>query len=136
MRISAQIQGIDEAIAQLKQKGKDLKKVQPKALRAGANILAKAMKAEVNVSNIDHLHIKDDIKVRQTPKKERIYPDAISYDVGPGKETAWRARFHHDGFIAKNGRVVRGNPFGARSYRIKKNAINQAVLKELQRGLR
>lgn len=38
-------------------------------MRAGAKILAEQMKKEVNVSDIDHVHIRDDIKVRQTPKK-------------------------------------------------------------------
>ncbi|ARW38103.1 HK97-gp10 family putative phage morphogenesis protein [Bacillus velezensis] len=136
MRISAQMQGIDEAIARLERAGKDIKKAQPKALRAGAKILAKAMKDEVNVSNIDHVHVKDDIKVRQTPKRNRIYPDAVSFDIGPGKETAWRAKFNHDGYIAKNGRYVSGNPFGSKAFKAKKSAINQAVLRELQRELR
>lgn len=134
MRITAQAEGIDEAIRRLQEVGANLKKAQPKALRAGAKILAEQMKKEVNVSDIDHVHIRDDIKVRQTPKKERVYADAVSYDVGPGKETAWRARFHHEGYVAKNGRFVKGNPFGTRAYRVKKDAINQAILKELQKG--
>ncbi|TFU99070.1 HK97 gp10 family phage protein, partial [Bacillus stratosphericus] len=79
MRIAAQAEGIDEAIRRLQEVGANLKKAQPKALRAGAKILAEQMKKEVNVSDIDHVHIRDDIKVRQTPKKERVYADAVSY---------------------------------------------------------
>ncbi|TWL35518.1 hypothetical protein CHCC15292_3926 [Bacillus licheniformis] len=94
------------------------------------------MRAEVPVSEIDHKHIKDDIQVRQTPKKDRPIPNAISFDIGPGKETAWRAKFVHNGYVAKNGRFVRGNPFAVRAYRLKRVAINQAVMNEMRKGAR
>ncbi|WP_257787573.1 hypothetical protein [Bacillus safensis] len=40
MRITAQAEGIDEAIRRIQEVGANLKKAQPKALRAGAKILA------------------------------------------------------------------------------------------------
>lgn len=69
MRVSLDIEGLDDMISQLERKGKDMQKVTPKALRAGGRVLAQGMKDEVPVSDIDHVHIRDDIKVRQTPKK-------------------------------------------------------------------
>lgn len=71
MRISLDIEGVDDMIKRLERAGKDVEKATTKALRAGARVLAEGMKEEVPVSDIEHLHIRDDIKVRQTPKKER-----------------------------------------------------------------
>ncbi|MFC7800516.1 HK97-gp10 family putative phage morphogenesis protein [Bacillus subtilis] len=136
MRVSLDIEGLDDMISQLERKGRDLQKVTPKALRAGGRVLAQGMKDEVPVSDINHVHIRDDIKVRQTPKKDRPMPDVITFDIGPGKETAWRARFVHDGFVAANGRFVRGNPFAIRAFRIKKEQIVQAIAREYQKAMR
>ncbi|MEC1338057.1 HK97 gp10 family phage protein [Bacillus velezensis] len=135
MRISLDIEGIDDMIKRLERAGKDVEKATTKALRAGARVLAEGMKEEVPVSDIEHLHIRDDIKVRQTPKKERL-PGVISYDIGPGKETAWRARFVHNGFVSRNGRFVRGNPFATRAFRLKREAITNAIIREYQKALR
>jgi len=136
MRIAVQVDGFDDALRRLERFGQDVEKRQVRSLRAGGNVLRDGMRAEVPVSEIDHKHIKDDIKVRQTPKKDRSIPNAVSFDIGPGKETAWRAKFVHNGYVAKNGRFVRGNPFAVRAYRLKRVAINQAVMNEMRKGAR
>jgi HK97 gp10 family phage protein len=60
-----------------------------KVLREAAKPVAEAMRANVNVSNKDHVHIRDDIKISGVRTKE----DTKYIDVGPGKDTAWRAKF-------------------------------------------
>lgn len=135
MRISANIDGIDEIERRLQQIGKDVKKTQSQALRAGAKVLADGIRQEVPVSDINHEHIRDDIKIRQTPKRDQPIPGSISYDIGPSEKTAWRARFTHDGFTAKNGKFVRGNPFITRAYNIKRDAIQRAIAEKLRKGI-
>ena len=62
--------------------------------------------------------------------------DMIKRLERPGKETAWRARFVHDGFVSRNGRFVRGNPFATRAFRLKREAITNAIIREYQKALR
>ncbi|MBI0440911.1 HK97-gp10 family putative phage morphogenesis protein [Bacillus velezensis] len=135
MRIATNIDGIDELERRLSLMGKDVKKAQIKALRAGGKVLAEGIKQEVPVSDIHHEHIRDDIQVKQTPKRDRIIPDSVSFDVGPSAKTAWRAKFTHEGFTAKNGKFVRGNPFMTRALRVKSEAVQRAIAAEMRKGL-
>ncbi|TXK24385.1 HK97-gp10 family putative phage morphogenesis protein [Bacillus amyloliquefaciens] len=135
MRISANIDGLDDIERRLMQMGKDIKKSETKALRAGAQVLAEGIRQEVPVSDINHQHIRDDIRIRQTPKKDRPIPDSISFDIGPSEKTAWRARFTHDGFTTSAGKFIKGNPFITRAYRVKRDAIQKAITENLRKGL-
>jgi len=83
------LEGVNELIAQLEAMGKNVSKVENIALKAAAQPVAEDMRSLVHVSDISHKHIRDNIEISGVKKG-----DAGKYvTVGPGKETAWRAKF-------------------------------------------
>ncbi|MCL6443925.1 MAG: HK97 gp10 family phage protein [Alicyclobacillus sp.] len=103
MGASMRVTGMDELMARLREMGADVNKVQNKALRAGAKPIAEAIAANVNVSDRNEVHIRDDIVIGR-PKEDagRRY-----IEIGPSKKTAWRAKFLEFGHaVVKNGRIV------------------------------
>lgn len=102
-----------------------MKAIERKAVRAGAEILAETIRKEVPVSDIDHLHIRDDIVIAM--KKQ----DGVTVaEVGPSKRTAWRARFLEFGTVK-----MAPNPFMSRSEKLSRDEVLQAIKRELQKGL-
>lgn len=85
-----ELQGVDQMISAIRQKlGEGAKKMENETLRSGGEIFAAAQRDSVAVSDINHLHIKDDIKVSSVRSK-----DGDKYvAIGPGKATGWRAHF-------------------------------------------
>lgn len=83
------VQGMEELLANLQQLGTKAAKVENKALKEGGKIVAEAMRQNVNVSGKNQKHIRDDIQVSNVKGKD----GAKHVEVGPGKETNWRAKF-------------------------------------------
>ena len=89
MAAEFELQGLDELLNHLQQISDKAGRVENKALKAAAQPVADEMKSLVNVSSIDHLHIRDNIKISGVKSK-----GGIKYiEIGPGKETNWRAKF-------------------------------------------
>ena len=83
------VEGMDELISRLASAGRNVDIAIDDALKEVAENIKDEMQKLVPVSDINHLHIKDDIKVSDiigegTGKK---------ISVGPSKKTSWRAKF-------------------------------------------
>jgi HK97 gp10 family phage protein len=102
-----------------------MKAIEKKAVKAGAEILAETIRKEVPVSNIDHLHIRDDIVIAM--KNE---DGATVAHVGPSKRTAWRAKFLEFGTVKMS-----PNPFMSRSEKLSRERVLEAIKREVQKGL-
>jgi HK97 gp10 family phage protein len=126
MGASFEFEGFEQIQKKLKELGNKAKRVENKAILEGANIVAERMREEVPVSNIDHLHIKDDIEVSKVKRKGGI-PSA---EVGPGESTAWRAKFLEFGTVKMS-----PQPFISRSAKLSKEQVKKAVASELKKGL-
>jgi HK97 gp10 family phage protein len=84
-----QVDGMQELLAKLQVLGDKASRVENQALKVGAEPLAEAIRRNVNVSNRNETHIRDDIQISGVKTK-----DGVKYvEVGPGMETAWRAKF-------------------------------------------
>jgi HK97 gp10 family phage protein len=126
MGASFEIEGYEQIQNRLKELGNKAKRVENKAILEGANIVADRMRKEVPVSNIDHLHIRDDIQVSKVKRKGGI-PSA---EVGPGESTAWRAKFLEFGTVKMS-----PNPFISRSAKLTREQVKTAISSELKKGL-
>lgn len=82
--------GEEQMLAAIRSKlSSGIAKLENQGLREGGEIFAEAQREKVAVSNVDHVHIRDDIQVSPVRRKNGIRFVAI----GPGKLTAWRAHF-------------------------------------------
>ncbi|UQD53305.1 hypothetical protein C0971_15705 [Bacillus methanolicus] len=126
MGASMELEGFVELQKRLNELGQKGKKVESRAIQSGAKILADTIKKEVPVSDIDHLHIRDDIQVTRTKRK-----DGVAFaDVGPGKETAWRAKFLEFGTVK-----MPPNPFMSRAEKKSQNEVLAAIKQEIRKEL-
>jgi HK97 gp10 family phage protein len=83
------LEGFAALQARLEALGAKAAKVENAALREGAKPLAKAMSETVAVSDRNETHIRDDIVTSSVKTK-----DGVKFiEVGPGKDTNWRAKF-------------------------------------------
>ncbi len=126
MSASLEVNGMEEIQRRLMQLGNDKKIVENKAVREGAQHLLEKMKEEVPVSNINHTHIRDDLKITGVKRASGV----PVVEVGPGKKTAWRARFLEFGTVKMS-----PNPFISRSVKLSKEDVKAAIKSELRRGL-
>lgn len=126
MSSSFEVNGMDQILRRLNELGTDRKKVENKAILAGAEILAEKMRDEVPVSNVNHTHIRDDIQISKVKRKD----GAPFVEVGPGEETAWRAKFLEIGTSK-----MPADPFMSRSVDLTKNPVKAELKNELRRGL-
>jgi HK97 gp10 family phage protein len=126
MGASFEFDGMEQIQRRLAALGADRKKVENKAILAGAELLAEKMREEVPVSDINHVHIRDDIQVSKVKRK-----DGVPFvEVGPGKETNWRAKF-----IELGTSKLPANPFITRSVRLTKEPVKSKLKNELKSGL-
>lgn len=126
MGASFEFEGFEQIQKSLQELGNKAKRVENKAILEGANIVADRMRKEVPLSDVDHVHIRDDIQVSNVKRKNDI---PVS-EVGPGKETAWRAKFLEFGTVKMS-----PNPFISRSAKLSKEQVKKAVASELKKGL-
>ncbi|MBN6186405.1 HK97 gp10 family phage protein [Aneurinibacillus sp. BA2021] len=83
------ITGMKELTARLQTLGAKAARIENQALRAGGEVVADAMRQNVNRSHENQTHIQDDIKVGNVKQNG----SAKFVEVGPGKDTNWRAKF-------------------------------------------
>lgn len=122
-----ELQGVDQMLAAIRQKmGDGAKKLENSTLREGGEIFAVAQRERVPVSDIDHLHIRDDIKVSGVRAKEGEKYVA----VGPGKATGWRAHFLEFGTSKMN-----AQPFIYPSFHEQKARVAQFMAAEFRAAL-
>lgn len=87
--MTLQLEGVDKLYLEFKKMEQQAKKKENKALRAGAKPLAEAIKQHVPRSHKHQKHIQEDIRISNVKGKE----GAKWIEVGPGKDTGWRAKF-------------------------------------------
>ncbi|CAI6023545.1 hypothetical protein PAECIP112173_00347 [Paenibacillus sp. JJ-100] len=122
-----ELQGVDQMLAVIRQKlGDGAEKLEKKTLREGGEIFAAAQRESVAVSNIDHLHIRDDIKVSGVRSE-----DGDKYvAVGPGKATGWRAHFLEFGTSK-----MPAQPFIYPSFHEQKDRVARFMAAELRNAM-
>ncbi|WP_339273620.1 HK97-gp10 family putative phage morphogenesis protein [Paenibacillus sp. FSL W8-0426] len=114
-------------LAAIRQKlGEGAQQLENKALREGGEIFAAAQRNSVAVSQIDHLHIRDDIKVSGVRSNDGDKFVAI----GPGKKTGWRAHFLEFGTSK-----MPAKPFIYPSFHEQKARVAQFMASELRKAL-
>ncbi|MEO2212123.1 HK97-gp10 family putative phage morphogenesis protein [Paenibacillus amylolyticus] len=120
--------GINEMLAAIRQKmGNAAENLEKKTLREGGAIFAQAQSESVAVSNINHLHIKDDIKVSGVKSN-----DGDKYvAIGPGRKTGWRAHFLEYGTSK-----MPAQPFIYPSFHEQKAKVAQFMADEFAKYLR
>ena len=126
MPASFEVKGLAELQKKIEALGKQGKRIENRAIRAGAEIVAERMRQEVPVSNIDHVHIRDDIKISGVRRSGGI----PHISVGPGEETAWRAHFLEFGTVKMTPR-----PFISKAGELSRDKALEAIKQELRKGL-
>lgn len=122
-----ELQGVNQMLAAIRQKlGEGAQQLENKALREGGEIFAAAQRNSVAVSQIDHLHIRDDIKVSGVRSNDGDKFVAI----GPGKKTGWRAHFLEFGTSK-----MPAKPFIYPSFHEQKARVAQFMASELRKAL-
>lgn len=119
------VSGLNEILARLNELGDRAEIIEKKALKKGAEIVQEAMKGNVNRSDRDSVHIQDDLKV--SIKDENGVKVA---EIGPGKATAWRAKFLEFGTTK-----MPAYPFVEKSLTENREQVMEAIARELKRGM-
>ncbi|MFU1798207.1 HK97-gp10 family putative phage morphogenesis protein [Paenibacillus azoreducens] len=101
-------------------------RMENQGLKEGGEIFAEAQREKVPVSSIEHLHMKDDIKVSSVRRG-----DGIRFIVvGQGKKTRWRAHFSE--FGTKN---QHAEPFIYPAFHENKDRVAQLLADMQRRGM-
>jgi HK97 gp10 family phage protein len=116
--MSIEIEGMAELRQRLQALGDKAKRVENKAIKAGGEIVATHMRENVNVSSKDQVHIRNDIVVSGIKKTG----GETHVTVGPGKATAWRARFLEFGTVK-----MRPYPFIDPAAQQSKHEVTEAI---------
>lgn len=120
------LEGLDELLAAIEQKGLKVAKVEGVALKAAAEPVAKDMQSLVPISDIQHPHIREDIQISGVKTA-----GGIKYvTVGPGKETNWRAKFLELGTSK-----MAAKPFMGPAYEQNKANITRIIRQTLKEAL-
>lgn len=128
MGSSVELQGVEQMLDSIRSKlSSGVTRVENQGLRAAGEILADAQREKVKRSDIEHTHIQDNIRVSGVRRGDGIRFVA----VGPGKETAWRARFLEDGT-----RNMPAQPFIYPAAHENKALIAQLLASYYRRGMR
>ncbi len=94
MGSGVELQGVDQMLAAIQRKlASGVARLENQGLREAGEILAEAQRNHVPISSIDHLHMRDDIRVSRVRRIDGLKVITI----GPGKKTAWRAHFSEFG---------------------------------------
>jgi HK97 gp10 family phage protein len=125
-----EVSGFEEISRNLQALGDKKNRVENRAVRAGAEIVAEKMREIVAVSDIKsagYKHIKDDIQISGIRRAKEGTPIVM---VGPGKETAWRAKFLEFGTIN-----MPPQAFISVAAQLTATLVQAAIVRELRRGL-
>ncbi|MDV2683804.1 HK97 gp10 family phage protein [Alkalihalophilus lindianensis] len=128
---SDEVEGFEEVLKNLSDFGNGYKRVEGRAVKAGATIVLERMKQEVPVSDINgesYVHIRDDLGMSGI---RRVREGTAIVLVGPGKKTAWRAKFLEFGTIK-----MPPNAFISRASSLSRLLVKVAIMSELKKGLK
>ncbi|MYX18861.1 hypothetical protein GTY77_02045 [Streptomyces sp. SID8380] len=125
---SVDIEGVERMLATIRQKiNSGVERMENQGLRAAGEIIATSQREKVAVSTIEHVHIKDTIKVSNVRRG-----DGMRYVlIGASKETAWRVHFLENGTKRQP-----AQPFIYPSFHENKARISQFMSIEMRRGMR
>lgn len=127
MANGVELQGVEQMLATIRQKlSSGVQRVENQGLRAAGEIVAAAQREKVAVSSIEHVHIKDDIKVSNV-RREGGQRFVL---VGVGKQTGWRAHFLEYG--TKN---TPAQPFVYPVFHENKAQISQVIAISMRKGM-
>lgn len=84
-----EIEGMDELLNKLSQLGNSVDGVIDNVLKEAGTNVKDEMQKLVQVSDINHKHIRDDIQISKIKGKGTTK----FIEIAPGKETNWRAKF-------------------------------------------
>ena len=87
--MSVEIEGLDALIARLNTMQGESDGIVEEAIESAAQILKQEIESSVAISSISHKHIRDDITISRI---EGVGTQK-SVNIGPGKDTGWRAKF-------------------------------------------
>lgn len=80
---------MQQLLGELNKLGAKAARIENQALREGAEPVAQSMRQKVNRSSKDQPHIQDNIEISRVKQQ-----DGVKYiEVGPNKDTNWRAKF-------------------------------------------
>lgn len=121
-----QMEGIQGLLRELQRLGEKANRIENQALKEGAEPVAQAMRQKVRVSTKNQPHIRYNIEISRVKQE-----DNIKYvEVGPNKETNWRARFLEFGTSKMRARPFMG-PAAAES----RGKVLARIERALRRGL-
>lgn len=127
MGSGVELQGVDEMLAAIRRKlASGVMQLENQGLREAGEIIAEAQREKVAVSNINHEHIKDDIRVSGVRRE-----DGLRYVlVGASKKTAWRLHFLEFGT-----KKMPPQPFVFPSYQENKDRVSALLAGTFRKGV-
>ncbi|WAH38617.1 HK97-gp10 family putative phage morphogenesis protein [Alicyclobacillus dauci] len=122
-----QLDGLDSLVSRLQSMGRVGSRIANNALKKAAEPLQQAMMDNVNLSKYNDIHLRDDIEI------SRVKTDSSGQryvEVGPGKQTAWRAKFLEFGTSK-----MTAHPFMDPALKDSKDKIMSIMASEIRSGL-
>ncbi|WP_433943465.1 HK97-gp10 family putative phage morphogenesis protein [Paenibacillus sp. SN-8-1] len=122
-----ELQGVDAMLEGIRRKlASGVARMENQGLSDAGEILAAAQREKVPLSTIEHVHMRDDIKVSPVRRG-----DGIRFvTIGPGNKTSWRAHFIEYG--TKN---IPATPFIYPSFHENKDRIAQLLANAQRKGM-
>lgn len=107
-------------------------RVSQDALKAGAKEIKKSIQDSVRVSDLETVHIRDDIRIGRPIRTDTGW----KINIGPGKKTAWRAKFLEFGHMKRDGSGrVPAYPFMETGLQQSQQAFMRSVAEVIRREL-
>jgi len=127
MGAEIELQGLDELLNRLRNTSEKISTVENRALKDAAEPVAAEMKSLVHVSNLQHLHIRDDIQISGVKTKEGLK----QIEIGPGRKTNWRAKFLEWGTSK-----MQAIPFVQPAFEHKKREVMEIMAESIRKALK
>lgn len=123
MPAEVKLEGMDELVKAVEGLGQKGSRIENEALRKAGEYLAEEMKKEAPVRT-GELKVSIEVSNVKTKQGQKYV------EVGPNKETNWRAKFIEFGTVK-----MRANPFMSRAYERSKDEIQEIIKRKLKEGL-
>ena len=127
MASGIELQGVEKMLATIQQKlSSGVQRLENQGLRAAGELVAASQREHVVVSSIEHVHIRDDIKVSNVRRDggQRFVV------IGPGRQTGWRAHFLEYGT-----KQTPAQPFIYPAFHENKDRISQIIAISFRKGM-
>lgn len=127
MSVEVKFEGMQELLNKVEELGKKGSNIEGKALKKAGEFLAEEMKNEIISRGLVRTgKLRDSIDVSRIKTKQ----GQKYVEVGPNKETNWRAKFIEFGTSK-----MRANPFMSPTFEKNKEEIQEIIKNELKKGL-